>query len=87
MRERAADQRLLELLEVGRVPRLALQVGRDERVELDEFLLGPLPELRVRDVVVPQRKLLFELFGRALEVELQVVVDGCLLYTSDAADE
>ena len=58
MRERTADQRLLELLQIGRVAWLAFQVGCNVGVELSEILLWPLPELSVRDVVVLTRKFL-----------------------------
>ena len=58
MRERTADQRLLELLQIGRVAWLAFQVGCNVGVELGELLLWPFPELSVRDVVVLTRKFL-----------------------------
>ena len=75
VRERAADEGLLELQQVGRVARLALEVRGDEHVKLGELVLAPAHELGICDVVVPLGKLLLELLGRSLQVELEVVVD------------
>jgi len=45
-------------------------------VKLGELGLRPFLEVSVREVIVPQRKFLFELCCRALKIKLEVVVDG-----------